>query len=117
MRVKITETGKIESLNIYTSDGIDWTFDFIGNLGALDDGQFIQNENEYCWECNQETFDWWRGHIKNYDTMQGMITEIEENGKLTSGQILEALTHYYDNDEENGPFAVMKSLNAMLEGE
>ena len=116
MKVKITETGNIENLNIYTSGGIDWIFDFIGNLGGLNDGQFIQTEEEDYWECNQETFDWWCEHIKNYDTMQEMITEIEENGKLTSGQILEALTHYYDNDEENGPFAVMKSLNDMLDG-
>jgi len=60
MNIIIKETGKVETLSIIDpKTGVNYISDFIGNQGALSDGQFTFDENKDGWVADQATFDWW----------------------------------------------------------
>lgn len=74
MKVIIKETNKEETLEfIDPRTGIDWVTDFIGNYGALDDGQFEWDEELDAYLCDQETFDWWEKVVTDNEDLEDRI--------------------------------------------
>lgn len=60
MKIIIKETSAIETLSIIDpKSGVDYIYDFVGNTGALIDGQFDWDEDRDAYICDQATFDWW----------------------------------------------------------
>ncbi|SMB89282.1 hypothetical protein SAMN05660772_02863 [Pasteurella testudinis DSM 23072] len=60
MEIIIRQTNKKESLTIIDpKTGCNYISDFIGNTGALNDGQFTYDDDKNAWICDQDTFDWW----------------------------------------------------------
>ncbi|EGY51312.1 hypothetical protein [Neisseria shayeganii] len=82
MEIIIKETNTRETLSIIDhKTGCNFIADFIGNTGALDDGQFEWNEEQNAYICNQETFDWWEKVISDNQALENRIAElIEEHG-------------------------------------
>jgi hypothetical protein len=60
MQIIINETGAVESLSIIDpKSGTNYIADFVGNTGALHDGQFAWDDDAQAHRCDQDTYDWW----------------------------------------------------------
>lgn len=118
MLVKIKETGEIKELRIVSEEtGIEWTTDFIGNYGALKDGQFSWNDEEEIYESNQATYDWWFDVIENYTETYTIMAEylsgIEdpEESDYARSEIQDAC----NCDLEDIPGAIISKINELRE--
>jgi hypothetical protein len=82
MKIIIRETNHHETLSI--SDprtGIDYTSDFIGNAGALIDGQFEYDDDQGAYVCDQGTYDWWQKVLADNQALEDRIYElVHEHG-------------------------------------
>ena len=76
--MNVLVNGKQESLNIVDRNGIDFTIDFIGNHGALADGQFSFNEELNAYECDQDTYEWWAKVIADHQALEDRIAKLRE---------------------------------------
>lgn len=77
MNIIIKETSEVETLSIVDpKSGVDYISDFIGNTGALNDGQFEWNEERYAYVCDQETFDWWDAVVNANQSLGDRIHEL-----------------------------------------
>lgn len=84
MKVRIIESGKMEELVIVDPrTGMEWADDFIGNTGALNDGQFAWTENDDLYEVSQDNFDWWEKVMAEYkaadDAKYGLESELDSD--------------------------------------
>jgi len=76
MKVRIKETGKIKTLSIIdTVTGVNWVSDFIGNTGALQDGQFTEQEDG-TYLADAETFQWWSKVVEDREALDVRIKEM-----------------------------------------
>ena len=82
MNIIIKETLAVETLSIIDpKSGVDYISDFIGNQGALSDGQFTWNDEKHAFECDQDTFDWWDKVVAEHQALGYRIQELaEEHG-------------------------------------
>lgn len=118
MKIKIKETGKIESLKIISEEtGIEWTNDFIGNYGALTDGQFTWNNEEDIYETDQVTYDWWFDIIERYTEADAIMTEflagIEDPDDSDNAR--RAIEDACNCDLEYIPDAIISTINDLRE--
>lgn len=65
MDVKIRETGEVKELSIRNRNGMDYTYDLVGNAGAFNDGQFEWSEEDSAQMASQETYEWWARYLAN----------------------------------------------------
>ncbi len=95
MRIKIRETGEIQELSIVDNHGIDWTYDFLGNLGALSDGQFVEALDSEGWAldyyiADQSTYDWWSRVIADQQRLSNRIASLAvEHGIESVNEIIQ----------------------------
>lgn len=82
MEVLIKETGKREELSMRNPEtGIDCSADFIGNTGVFYTSEFPFDEEEDIFVVTQETFDWWKNIIEQYQEMEDRIEDlVKEHG-------------------------------------
>ena len=74
MDIRIKETGERKTLSIVdASNGMDWTADLIGNYGGLDDGQFVCDDYNGYYECDQDTYDWWHDLMTRYEATDNAL--------------------------------------------
>lgn len=79
MKIIINETNTIESLEIIDPcTGIDWIKDFIGNAGALSDGQFEWDDEQDAYLCDQATFDWWEKVVLDNENLENRIYALRQ---------------------------------------
>ena len=77
MKIIIRETNAAEELSIIDPDnGVDYIADFIGNTGALMDGQFEWDEELDAQVCDQATFDWWDTVVDDNQELTDRIHEM-----------------------------------------
>lgn len=75
----ITPVNKTLSI-IDPKTGIDYIQDFIGNTGALIDGQFNYDDQDV-YICDQNTFDWWCKVASDNQILENRIYELtKEHG-------------------------------------
>ena len=68
MTIRIKETGETKELGIIDPvSGMNWISDFIGNTGAMNDGQFTWNEKDDLYEVSEEDLDWWENLVEEYE--------------------------------------------------
>jgi hypothetical protein len=82
MKFIIKETREPKELNIYDSNGIDWSNDLIGNAGITDAWEY--NEEEQAYILPQEDYDWWVDYIAKKQADDNKLAELRKE---------------YDNDE------------------
>jgi hypothetical protein len=82
MKILIKDTNKIESLEIIDPrTGINWIEDFVGNTGALTDGQFEYEDETGSYLCEQSTFDWWSKVVSDNEALENRIYDlVQEHG-------------------------------------
>lgn len=64
--MELLVNGEVRELNIYDSNGIDWSNDLIGN--NTDWSQYKTDEDTELKIVDEEFFDWWSEYIENYTT-------------------------------------------------
>ena len=92
MKIIIKETSAVETLSIIDpKSGVDYISDFIGNTGALNDGQFEWDEDRDAYVCDQETFDWWDTVVTANQSLDDRIHElVEEHGSEAVYEVIRA---------------------------
>lgn len=110
MNIIIKETGKEKSLSIIDPrTGVDFIQDFIGNHGALIDGQFVFDEDRDAWVCDQETYDWWVKVVNDNQALNDRIYELEN--ELGSETVQNVVQGSDATDLEDHAAAVNQSLD------
>ena len=72
MEVKITETGKLKTLEIIDpKTGLDWAADMTGD----DDNFGFDGDNR---TCDQETFDWWLDVMDRYQQADNRLHDLTQ---------------------------------------
>lgn len=104
MKIIIKETQKIETLSIIDpKTGVDYISDFVGNTGALIDGQFEWNEDRDAYICDQETYDWWKEGVASNQKLVNRTHElVKELSEIKGGSILskiEMLLEFYNKNK------------------
>ena len=93
MKIIIKETNVQESLEIIDPrKGINWVQDFIGNTGALSDGQFVWDDEQGAYVCDQDTFDWWSKVVSDNESLENRIYELSQQhgGDAVSAVVYDA---------------------------
>lgn len=113
MKVIVNDVEK--SLNITDANGIDFTKDFIGNWGALSDGQFTWDEESGAYIADEDTFDWWSKAIDREVSNMDRIAELKEihDSEKVDEAVSEAANGY--NDLEDIQSAIAKALDELGE--
>ena len=79
MKCIIKETGAVEDLSIFDpKTGLDYTRDFIGNTGALGDGQFTWDDERNGYVCDAETFAWWDTVVRENQALERRIADLAQ---------------------------------------
>ena len=74
MNIIINQTSVAKTLSIFDpKTDIDYISDFIGNTGALTDGQFIWDDDRDAYLCDQDTFDWWEKVVNDNQELEDRI--------------------------------------------
>jgi len=77
MKIRIVEKSASETLSIIDPrSGCDYITDFIGNTGALADGQFTYDEDQDAYICDQDTFDWWERVVNDNQELEDRIYDL-----------------------------------------
>ncbi len=84
MRVNIVDTGNAMELNLMEGC-YNKAKEFLGSWGALDDGQFIYDEETNAYSCDQETYDWWSNAIQTQQKIYSDLGFLE--GHLNDEQM------------------------------
>lgn len=92
MKVFIKESATAETLSIIDpKTGVNYVADFIGNTGALADGQFVWDEERDTYVCDQKTFDWWSSVITAQQALDYRTRElINEHGPKAVHDVIHA---------------------------
>lgn len=109
MKVKIKETGEIRELSVVDPrTGVDWIQDFVGNAGALIDGQFTaQDDGTYV--ASKGTFEWWEKAANEHQAMDERIEELSD--LYGSDVITNIVSLVADVDLEDLPSVVNRELD------
>jgi hypothetical protein len=118
MKIRIKETGSIESLSIIDrKNGVDYIADFIGNNGGLCDGQFTWNDEADCYEADQETYDWWDRVVRAYDAadeaMEEFLESIDDEQDRQNAR--DRINDACNCDLEDIPGAIMAEIKEITE--
>lgn len=80
MKIIIRETSAVETLSIIDpKSGVDYIADYIGNTGALIDGQFEWDEDHDAYVCDQEVFDWWSAVVTANQVLDDRIHDLVQD--------------------------------------
>lgn len=90
MEIIIKETDAVETLSIIDpKSGVDYISDFVGNTGALIDGQFDWDEDRDAYVCDQETYNWWDTVVTANQSLVDRIHElIQDHGSETVYEVI-----------------------------
>ena len=90
MKIIIKETSAVHELSIIDpNSGLNYISDFIGNTGALFDGQFEWDYDLDAYVCTQETFDWWDTVVTDNQLLNDRIHDlVQEHGSGTVNKVV-----------------------------
>jgi len=86
MQVQIKETNEIKELTLNDpKTNTDYVVDFIGNTGALDDGQFFDYDDDTeTYTATRETFDWWETVVGDNQALEDRLHELRQEHGIES---------------------------------
>ena len=79
IKVKIRETGLIETLQVVDAKGTDFTADMIGNHGGFSPEQFALIEDTGVYEADRETYGWWAKVLADIGALEVRLAELYED--------------------------------------
>lgn len=92
MKIIIKETSAVETLSIIDpKSGVDYIADFIGNTGALIDGQFAWDADRDAYVCAQDTYDWWDAVVTANQALYDRIHDlVQDHGLEAVYEVIDA---------------------------
>ena len=79
MNIIIRETREIRELDITDNrTGCSYVLDFVGNAGALSDGQFKYWRDRDLYIADAETYNWWERVTRHYQEMEDRLQAARE---------------------------------------
>lgn len=110
MKIIINETKQTKQLSIIDPEtGVDWIADFVGNTGALTDGQFVYSDEQDAYLCDQSTFDWWVKVVNDHQVVADRIAAL--NSVHGSDAVFEVVANVGGCDLEDYAAIVNEALN------
>lgn len=113
MKIIIKETNEVKELSIIDpNSGVDYIDDFIGNTGALNDGQFLWDDEDDAADayiCDQETFDWWDKVVSDNQALEDRIHALQQEHGYDA--VHDAVMDSYANDLEDHADCVNQALD------
>ncbi len=76
MKIRIVETGETKTLDLRDGNGIDWTSDLLGNVGAFAPTDDSDPEDHY--RLTQADYNWWANQIDEIEQANALIEEFAE---------------------------------------
>lgn len=108
MKVKIKETGELATLVLKDSNGINWVQDFIGNVGALNDGQFVYDSEKDVYDVSKENYEWWTNTIQLHQRLNDRIEELsQEHGRDAVDEAIRGIDLLDLDDEAKAMLAAL----------
>jgi hypothetical protein len=99
LHITISDTGESKTLSIIDpKTGIDYIADFVGNHGALDNGDFTDDDGEGVYTCNRETFEWWSTVIADCQQLDERLHQLTNQHGIEA--VMAALDGAVDCDLE-----------------
>ncbi|MEG1482923.1 MAG: hypothetical protein RSA57_03895 [Cetobacterium sp.] len=95
MKIRIIETGELKQLIATGINGVEWTYDLLGNNSATT----YNNETEEH-EMSQDDFNWWEEYILNDEKDAEEITGLVEEFGIDESEIRNKINEYnaFNND-------------------
>ena len=85
MKIRIEETNESRELTLNDpKTKTDYVVGFIGNTGALDDGQFEYDDDTEVYTTTQENFDWWQNVVKDNQKLEDRLHELRQEHGIES---------------------------------
>lgn len=110
MQIIINETNAHETLTMnHPGTDVDCVTDFVGNNGALADGQFVRDDDADAYRCDQETYEWWARVISEHEALEERIYELRDEHGWDAVQ--DAIGNAADCDLEDIPANVNAALD------
>ena len=110
MQIIINETNANETLTMaHPGTDVDCVADFVGNSGALADGQFVWDDDAGAYRCDRDIYEWWARVISEHEAMEGRIHALREEHGWDAVQ--DAIGHAADCDLEDIPASVNAALD------
>ena len=98
--MKVIVNGKEEVLSLMVN-GTECVGDFIGNYGALEDGQFTYDDEYGVYLCrDQETFNWWAKVVSDHQALEDRLAELRDEYGADRVQDVLASVGSYDLEDE-----------------
>ncbi|WP_152638684.1 hypothetical protein [Marinobacter santoriniensis] len=89
--------------------GENWVTGFIGNQGALIDGQFSERDGYGYYVADAETFEWWDNVVSDFQSLDDYIDDLKiEHG---SNAVSDAINAFDCCDIEDMPRGLRKHLD------
>lgn len=110
MKVVIKETGEKDTFQLIDpKTGTNWAQDLIGNAGALDDGQFVYDDEQNAYLVSNSDYDWWSETIRLHQTLEARIAELnDEYGKEAVDDVLRGIDTLDLQDDAKAMLAVLE---------
>lgn len=93
LKIKINETGAMETLSMISPNGTDAAADMIGNHDGFgpESWQFELDSDSGIYTANQETYDWWAKVLMENEELEERIEALkEEHGSDAVQEVIEA---------------------------
>jgi len=97
--MKVIVNGKEEVLSLVVN-GTECVRDFIGNYGALADGQFTYDAEQDAYLCDEYTYDWWANVVSDRQTLEDRLAELRDQYGADRVQEVLASVGSYDLEDE-----------------
>lgn len=108
--MKVLVNGQIKELNIIDREhGVNYVRDFVGNYGALSDGQFTYDEDQGVFLASEETFAWWDKVLNDHQALEDRISDL--GGIYGTHEVANVVSDASDVDLEDMAAAVNMALD------
>jgi len=106
--MKVIVNGKKEVLSLVVN-GTECVGDFIGNYGALADGQFTYDEDQGVYLCDPETYDWWAKVVSDHQALEDRLAELRD--QYGADRVRDVLASVGNYDLEDEAAAINEALD------
>jgi hypothetical protein len=110
MKIIIKESQEAKELNLIDPEtNTNWIGDFVGNTGALEDGQFVYDEETDVYAADWDTYLWWEEVVAAHQDLDDRIHELKQ--KHGSNAVSKAIGDAGDCDLEDRAAAINGALD------
>lgn len=101
MDIYITDTAERAELAVIDSKtDTNYAIDFIGNTGAIGNGEFAWDEEHAAYTCTKKVYDWWQKVCSKQQGVEDRLDELREEYEDAEERIEAVMMDIYSNDPQ-----------------